>query len=172
MTNQYNNIGAGNSFNQLVNSGVVHPTGILICPFISSTVTGFGDYQWKSQFDTAPSTISPISLINFQVSVGGVNQLQSTLNYTYENFIEQVSLAETLTSSDFGVTCGLFNQSWWESSRFYYVNIERGLPSDKLNPRNINLSFLNNSLVPIDIITFIIYSDEFTIDVEAGLVTK
>ena len=34
LTNQYNNIGAGNSFNQLVNSGIVHPTGILIVPFI------------------------------------------------------------------------------------------------------------------------------------------
>ena len=126
----------------------------------------------SSPFDTAPSTISPISLINFQVSVGGVNQLQSTLNYTYENFIEEVSLAETLTSSDFGVTCGLFNQSWWETFRFYYVNIERSALTDKLNPRNINISFQNNSLVATDILVFIFYSDELLIDVESGLVRK
>ena len=82
LTNQYNNTGATNNFNQLINSGVVHPTGILICPFISSSeTTGFKDYQWKSPFDSCPATTAPISLTNLQVSVGGVNQLQSTLYY-------------------------------------------------------------------------------------------
>ena len=172
LANQYNNIGAGNSFNQLVNSGIVHPTAILIVPFISNAATGFGDYQWKSPFDTCPFTSSPCSLINLQVSVGGVNQLQSTLNYNYEHFIEQVSLAEQLTSSDFGVTCGLFNQQFWEMNKMYFVNIERANDADKINPRNLNISFLNNSLVPIDVLTFIWYSDEIKIDLEAGLVSK
>jgi hypothetical protein len=39
---------------------------------------------------------APISLTNLQVAVGGVNQLQSTLNYTDEKFIEQIDLAEVL----------------------------------------------------------------------------
>ncbi len=39
---------------------------------------------------------APISLTNLQVAVGGVYQLQSTLNYTYEKFIEQIDLAEAL----------------------------------------------------------------------------
>ena len=120
----------------------------------------------------SPATTAPISLTNLQVSVGGVNQLQSTLYYTYENFIEQVSLAEALTSADFGVTCGLFNQAWWETFRYYYVNIERSALNDKLVPRNINVSFTNNSNVAIDILVFIFYSDELTIDVETGLVKK
>ena len=172
LTNQYNNIGAGNSFNQLVNSGIVHPTGILIVPFISSTVTGFGDYEWKSPFDTAPFTSSPCSLTNLQVSVGGVNQLQSTLNYNFENFVEQVSMAEQLTSSDFGVTCGLFNQQFWEMSKYYFINIERANDADKINPRNVNISFQNNSLVAIDILVFIFYADELKIDIESGIVSK
>lgn len=173
LTNQFNNLNAGGSFNQLINSGVVHPVGILIVPYISSTVAaGFGDYQWKSPFDSCPATSSPISLINLQVSVGGVNQLQSTLGYTYENFVEQVSLAESLTSSDFGITCGLFNQAYWEMFRHYYVNIERANISDKNMARNINISFQNNSQVAIDVLTFIIYSDTFVIDVESGIVKK
>jgi len=114
LTNQYNNTSSGGNFNQLINSGVIHPTGILICPFVSSTVAGLADFAWKSPFDSAPSTGHPVSLTNLQVSVGGVNQLQSTLYYTFENFIEQRALAEQLTSSDIGITTGLFNQSWWE----------------------------------------------------------
>ena len=171
LANQYNN--QSGTFNQLINSGVVHPVGILIVPYISSsTANGFSDYQWKSPFDTCPATSAPISLTNLQVSVGGVNQLQSTLNYTFENFVEQINLAEALTSSDMGISCGLFSQSYWEMFRHYYVNIERSALTDKKMARNINISFQINSLVPTDILTFIIYSDEFNIDIETGLITK
>jgi hypothetical protein len=36
VSNQYNNIGKNSSFNQFINSGIVHPTGVLIVPFIGS----------------------------------------------------------------------------------------------------------------------------------------
>ena len=170
LTNQYNNI-SGN-FNQLINSGITHPVGILVVPFISSSVAGFGDYAWKSPFDSAPSTGHPISLTNFQVTVGGVNQLQSTLSYTYENFIEQINLAETLTSADFGISCGLFSQQYWETFRTYYVNVERSQLADKNVARNINISFTNNCSVAIDILVFTIYSDSFKINCETGLIQK
>ena len=173
LTNQYNNTSAGGTFNNLINSGVTHPVGVLVVPYISSSQSsGFGDYQWKNPFDSCPSTSAPISLINFQVSVGGVNQLQSTLNYTYENFIEQVNLAEALTSSDLGISCGLFSQQYWETFRYYYVNVERSAITDKNVARNINISFQNNSSVAIDILVFIVYSDSFTINVETGIITK
>ena len=87
VTNSYNNITSGSSLNALVNSGIAHPTVVLICPFIASTTgtnSGFGDFQWKSPFDTCPATLAPLSLTNLQVAVGGQNVLQSTLNMTYE----------------------------------------------------------------------------------------
>ena len=151
----------------------VHPTGVLICPFIaSSSTSGFGDFQWKSPFDTCPATMSPLSLTNLQVSIGCQNVLNSTLNMTYENFLEQVNLAEQLTSSDFGVSTGLISQGYQESSKWYFVNVERGNIADKLQPRNINVSFTNNSNVAIDVIIFTFYSDQLTIDVETGIVTN
>ena len=102
----------------------------------------------------------------------GQNVLQSTLQYGYEHFLEQVNLAEQLTSSDFGISIGLINQNYWENSKWYYVNVERGNVADKLQPRNINVSFTNNSNVAIDVIIFTFYSDQLTIDVETGIVTK
>ena len=91
VSNQYNNIAKGGSFNQLINSGIVHPTGVLICPFIGSEPSvGFGDSQWKSPFDTCPATTSACSLTNLQVSVGVSNILQSTLFYSYENFLARI----------------------------------------------------------------------------------
>ena len=173
VSNLYNNISSGGNFNNLINSGIVHPTGVLIIPFISSSVSaGFGDSQWKSPFDTCPATSSPCSLTNLQVTLGGQNVLQSTLFYTFENFIEQVNLAEQLTSADFGVSTGLINQGYWEWSRFYFVNVERSPIADKLQPRNINISFTNNSAIAIDVMVFIFYSDEFVVDVETGIIQK
>jgi hypothetical protein len=88
VTNRYTNITSGSSFNALVNSGIVHPTAVLMCPFIGVTsITGFMDSQYKLPFDTCPATMSPLCLINLQVAVGGQNQLNSTLNMTYENFL-------------------------------------------------------------------------------------
>jgi hypothetical protein len=52
------------------------------------------------------------------------------------------------------------------------IIIERGNIADKLQPRNINVSFTNNSNVPIDVIIFTFYSDQLTINVETGIVTK
>ena len=70
------------------------------------------------------------------------------------------------------MSCGLFNQSWWETFRYYYVNVERSAIADKSVPRNINISFNNNSNVAIDVMVFIFYSDSFIIDVGSGIVTK
>jgi hypothetical protein len=121
---------------------------------------------------TCPCTTSPVSLTNLQVAVGGQNVLQSTLQYGYEHFLEQVNLCGQLTSSDFGISTGLINLNYWENSKWYYVNVERGNAADKLNGRNINVSFTNKSNVPIEAMIFIFYSDEIAIDVKTGLVTR
>jgi hypothetical protein len=121
----------------------VHPPGDLIAP-VTGNNGGLVDSQWKSPFDTCPCITSPVSLSKLQVSVGGQNVLQSTLQYGYEHFLEQVNLAEQLTSSDFGISTGLINQNYWENNKWYYVNVERGNPADMLNGRNFKVSFTNN----------------------------
>jgi hypothetical protein len=64
---------------------------------------------------------------------------------TYENFLEQVNLAEQLTSSDFGVSTGLISQGYWEQSKWYFVNVERGNIADKLQPRS-SIDMYNNDV--------------------------
>ena len=172
LTNQYNNISAGGNFNQLISSGIVHPTGILIVPYVSSQASfSFGDFAFKSPFDTVPADGHPLSLTNLQVTVGGQNVLQSVLNYNYESFIEQLLYCEQLTSADFGVSTGLFDASWWNYNRFYWVNVERSNITDKLTARNLNISFTNNNNVPIDVLVFTFKSNSLTIDIETGIVS-
>ena len=91
--------------------------------------------------------------------------------YNYENFIEQVPLAEQLTRADFGVRTSLFSQEWWQMFRYYHVNIERSADADKVTPRIINISYINNSQQAIDVLVFIFQADTFIIDCESGTVT-
>jgi hypothetical protein len=179
ITNQYNNIGAGSSYSQLVQSGIKNPLGLLIVPLISqsqtttlSSASPYAFSQYGSPLDTCPATYAPISLTNLQVTLGGQNILNSTLFYTYESFLEQVVLADNLTSSDLGIGAGLINQAWFENNRTYYVDLKRSRDADKASTRNLNISFTNNSNVAIDIIVFTIYLDKLVIDVETGLIRK
>ena len=60
--------------------------------------------------------------------VGDVSDriLLLTFQYGYEHFLEQVNLAEQLTSSDFGISTGLIDPNYWGNSKWYYVNVECG----------------------------------------------
>jgi len=173
--NQYTNITKGGTFSQLVQSGIKNPLGVCIIPMISTyclSAVGasgtIGTTQYASPYDTFPSTYSPISLTNLQVSLGGTNVLNSTLFYTFENFLEQVSLAESLTSTDIGVSTGLISAPWWEANRVYWVDLGRSRDADKASQRNLSVSFTNNTEIPIDCMIFTVYLDELVMDVETG----
>ena len=71
----------------------------------------------RQRYSTAGSLASVQNcLTNLQLSVGGQNVLQSTLQYGHEHFLEQVNLCEQLTSSDFGISTGLINQNYWQNN--------------------------------------------------------
>jgi len=168
------NIASGGTYSSIISAGITHPTSVLIVPFVASnTGTGLMNYAWTSPFDSAPATGHPVSITNLQVNVGGKNQLATTLSYGYDTFLSQVNNAEQLvTAESFGLTNGLFSQAWWESSKYYYVDCERSFSIDKTIPKNINVSFTNNSAVALDVLIFVQYSDEFTVDVSTGAITK
>ena len=184
ITNQFNNLSAGASFSGLVQSGVSNIEGVLVIPYISSTTNGLmtgGSFpitgitpfsQYLSPFDTAPATTAPLSLINFQVTVGGKNVLQNTTSFCFENFLEQISQFDKIGGSDIGLSCGLFSQYWWETNRYYYADCSRGQIADLMTPRNVNVSFTNNTQQAIDVIIITFYQDSCVIDVESGLVKK
>jgi hypothetical protein len=173
ITNNYNNIASGSSFSQLVQSGIRAPLGLLVVPCIASTIQGYS--QWGSCFDTFPATFAPcLSLTNFQVTLGGVQQFQGTgsLNYGFENFIEQISLARDLTSGTLGMSAGLINQKFWESSKVYFCDLSRGTRADRETARNLNISFQNNSNVAIDILVYTIFADQIILNVSNGAVQR
>ena len=112
-----------------------------------------------------------MSITNISITLGGIKVANEVLNYTYENFLQQVSLAETIASSDIGLNVGLVNQEYWENNRVYYFDLARSRDIDKEAPRELTVYGTNNSSVPIDVLFFVTYLDEFTLDVVTGVVT-
>ena len=171
--NQINDVGAGNTYSALIQSGIRNPFALIIVPYISSKVAGMaGGYQWQSPFNQAPAQGSPCIIDQLQVQLGGQQVLTTPLNYGFEDFITQYVHCEALTSSDFGVSCGLVNREYWDNNRVYYINLSRGTRADMITPRNIVLSFRNNSLVSVDLKVFTVYLDEFSLNVDNGQITR
>jgi hypothetical protein len=179
--NQYNAITAGSNYSQLIASGVKNPLACIIIPFISTVNTGLSGSgtanfpaQYSSPFDTCGGiSFSPISLTNLQVAVGMKNQLQNSLYFTFENYLEQVCQYESVSGNKLDIlNSGLINQAWWEQNRVYFVNISRGSPADRATPRNIQVSFTNNTNITIDCMVYIVYADKIVVNVKNGLVTQ
>jgi hypothetical protein len=176
VSNTITGIESGASYSSLIQSGLVNPVAIVVIPFISQlslypTEVGRHVPQFGSPYDTCPATGSPVSLTNFQCTVGGVNQLNTTLQYVFESFLQHVSLYDQIAGTDFGVSCGLFDKKYWEMNRTY-VCLIRSKFADMDTPRNINISFKNESNVRIDLMVFSVYLDSLIIDVDTGRITR
>jgi len=182
--NQYNGITSGSTFSNLIQSGIKACRGVWIIPFQSSTTNGnvnttvltnalttFAQYQ--SPLDTAPATNGNFSIINLQVTLGGQNVLNNVLSFTFENFLEQISLYEKLCGADLGLSCGLLSASMWEQAyRFYYVDCSRSTLSDLMTTKQLNVSFQNNTNCTCDYMFLIEKWSELVIDVESGMISS
>ena len=179
--NQYNNITAGSNYSQLIASGVKNPLACIIIPFISTSNTGLSGTgtlnfpaQYSNPFDTCGGiSFSPISLTNVQCAVGMKNQLQNSMYYTFENYLQQVCEYESVSGNKLDLlNSGIITQPWWEQNRVYFINLSRASPADRATPRNILVSFTNNTNIIIDAMVFIVYADRIVVNVRTGLVSQ
>ena len=170
-------VGVGNQIDKIITSSIKNPIAVVIIPYLAKNLAGSAIgtalpfAQYESPYDTAPATGAPLSLTNISITLGGIKVANEVLNYTFENFLHQVSLAETITSSDIGLNVGLINQEYWESNRIYYMDLARSRDIDKTVSRELIVKGKNSSNVPIDVVIFAVYLEEFNIDVVTGVVT-
>jgi hypothetical protein len=170
-------IGVGNQIDKIITSSIKNPIAVVIIPYLAKNLAGSAIgtalpfAQYESPYDTAPATGAPLSLTNISITLGGIKVANEVLNYTFENFLHQVSLAETVASSDIGLNVGLINQEYWESNRVYYMDLARSRDIDKTVSRELIVKGKNSSNAPIDVVIFAVYLEEFNIDVVTGVVT-
>jgi len=188
---QVTNIGTNQPYNNLLTNGISNIKSVLLLPFYSTTSTTLGtqaDFTgvtnnlntgftsgipvYQSPFDPAGcGPTSPlIPITNFNIQVSGQNAIYNTQRYTFEQFNNQLfgqnSVNGGLTD---GLTSGLVDRNGFDLEYcYYYVNVERMLPVDMSVPKSIQIQGTNLSAKAIDLLCFVEYGVEISIDALTG----
>ena len=189
---QFNNVGANSSFNFLVSNGINRIKSVLVVPFISKSNTSATSANvgtagttgsivgnqtlklpfdsWQSPCNTAPATPDPIMLTNFNILVSGVNLFMNNENYDFEAFRQQLISSNQLNGSlTTGLASGLISEDMFSRLyRYYYGDCSRTLPSEENVSRSVQIIGQNASLLIADIMVFVEFMKEITIDVSTG----
>lgn len=134
------NVSGKESFNRLITNGIPNIKSVLVIPFLQRS----GTEQYLSTFDgagagsTAPSTY----IKNFQVKVSGQNAIYNNQQYAFEEFNNQLIGCNAVNGAlTDGLTSGFIDfNAFITSYCYYYVNVERMLPSEKSVPKSIEIS--------------------------------
>lgn len=189
------NQSAGANINILVSNGIPNIKQVIVIPFLTAsgvsengpavlnqynvsvatvaTPTGAAPIKTStllSPFATAGATPDPIQLGNFQVLISGNTLFQQQLQYSFEDFYEQMVSINQLNG---GVTTGLASglvglKEWSYLYRYYVGNASRILPSEEGMARSVQLQCINQSQVAIDLMVFIVYEKAITVSLQTG----
>jgi hypothetical protein len=188
-------IGAGQNFSNLLTNGIANVKSVLILPFFSTNAvqattnlkvnnvatgvltnqnTGFlsGIPVWQSPFDPAGTgPTSPMAwLSNFNIQISGQNAIYNTERYNFEQFNNQLYGQNAVNGGlTDGITSGLIDRQAFDMEYcYYYVNVERMLPVEQAVPKSVQILGTNQSSKALDLICFIEYGVEISIDTLSG----
>ncbi len=174
-----NQSGAGANFNILVTNGIPNIRSVLVVPLLPRESNGVaGGYvanattssSLLSPFCSTPASPDPISIENFQIQVSGRNLFINQLQYDFETYYEQLVCSNQLNGSlTTSLASGLISKRDFQSLyRFYYGNCSRGLPSEEGVSKSIQILGQVKSPVNVDLMVFVEFEREITIDVRTG----
>lgn len=165
------NVAAAGLFNNLITNGLANITKVLVLPFFTTAANG-AISPLTSPYDAAGcGPTSPLCLLSqFQVVVSGANALYNTQRYSYQQFVEQLSGANSINGDETdGLTSGLISQLDFETAyNYYYVNVSRCLDVEKAVPKSVSVQGQNMSGKAIDLIVFLAYEQSISVDVLSG----
>ena len=177
---QFNNIGRSEPFNFLVTNGIANICSVLVFPVISKNQTFTPDVgaplinqPFGSPLNPccpSPAMPDPITFTSFNILVSGVNLFLNNEMYDFEAFLEQLNQSNQLNGGlTTGLASGLVNEQMFSSGyRYYYGDCSRILPSERGVSRSIQVVGQNVSQVSCDIMVFVEFMREITIDIATG----
>jgi hypothetical protein len=124
-----------------------------------------------SPFATEPATTSPLlSISQFNVQLAGENVLANLLNYTFEEFLEQLAPSHALNGGhSLELSSGLIDLVGFQNIyRYYYVDLSRRAKDD-IGAKGITIMGKNDNLVGMDLHCFVVHKKSASLDVETGI---
>lgn len=173
---QYNIQGVASkaSVNQLITNGVVSPTRVLIVPIFSAATAGNGTTYaaaHQSPFSSEPGSTSPLcSITNLQCLLAGQTVFQIQQQYTFANFVDNISRTGLNGGTTDSLSSGLIDfQSWQNMYQYYLIDVERRCSGpDAVVPKSIQLLFQNMSERTVDYYVFVGVRRSITINLANG----
>jgi len=167
-------IAANQTFNTLITSGIRGVRSVLVMPMFPQASNG-GDVQ---EFQSAQSccgggtTALLAQLTNFNVQVGGVNQIQTNGRYEFEIFNNYVYGCNSINGGHTdGLSSSLIGQKdWGRKYLYYYVDCNRGTDLERDTPKSVQIQGQNLSNKTVDYYVFIEFENSFSIDVGSGAI--
>jgi len=167
-------------FNILVTNGIPNIRSVLVLPLLPRASNGTASALANatttssilSPFSSTPSSPDPLIIQNFQIQISGKNLFINQLQYDYETFVEQLVSSNQLNGSlTTSLASGLVSKNDFQSLyRYYYGNCSRSLPSEEGVSKAIQIqgTILSPLATAVDIMVFVEFEREITIDVRTG----
>jgi hypothetical protein len=167
----------------LVSNGLPNIRSVLCVPLLprasqgtastyatATALAGTTSNSLLSPFSITGGAPDPIAISNFQIQISGKNLFINNLQYDFENFAEQFVQGNALNGAlTTGLSSGLIGyEEWTTTYRYYYGNASRSIPSEDGVAKAVQVSGLNQSGVVIDMMVFIEFQREITLDVRTG----
>lgn len=162
---------ANETINQLVTSGIRGVRSVCVMPMLPQASNGDVAEHQSVQSDCGGGPTALLAQVtNFQVQLGGVNQIQTSGRYEYEIFQNYVYGAKSVNggNSD-GLTSSLIGQSdWARKYLYYYIDCNRGTDMERDTPKSVQVQLQNLSAKTIDYYIYVEYENSFSLDVGTG----
>jgi hypothetical protein len=180
---QFSSIAPDDNFNFLVSNGIPNIKSVLVVPYIPAgangsfvdgngrqTSNGLSYSTLMSPFCSTPATPDPIPLTNFNILVSGVNLFLNNQLYDYEQFRQELMSSNQLNGNlTTGLTSGLISEEMFSRGyRYYYGNCSRILPAEAGVSRSVQIIGQNKSRTIINLLVFVEFEKEMTIDIATG----
>jgi hypothetical protein len=162
-------IGPNSRFENLLNSGVVNATKLILVIQHSSTsngATGKVHSPNISPLSSSPATTSPFLLDSFNVKVSGQPIFREYYNYDYDAYVESIGRE--------GGFLAPFTRREWTSGmyKFMVIPLTRRTPDTMNISQSISISGYNRTKKVLDIFWYIEQESSVTVDVYSGKVIK
>jgi hypothetical protein len=179
---QFPNQAGQQTFNLLVSNGIPNIRKVLVqalvnkayngVPISINGTTGITTSTLLSPYTTTGGTPDPISINNFQIQISGKNLFINQLQYDWEEFVEQLVSSNQLNGSlTTSMASGQIGKEDYQSLyRYYYGNASRSIPSEDGVAKAVQILGLLNcpSNINCDLVCFISFERDFTIDLRSG----
>lgn len=169
--NNYFNISANGSFSGTITPGLPNVKGLLLVPYFTNTTnqagTGTVTYDpLTSPFEVAPAATSVLPVLrNLQVIYGNNPIFTQPANMSYEVFLNEVAQLGKDGGMDQENMSGLISERLWNNLyRYNYIDLSRRIISDENQSKSIQVSVENATNFNMNVLAFVLYEREFTID--------